>query len=67
MVERIIRIILTGIVLADDRVRSQIQKQAGVPSDQAPYDLIKMVYCNDHPDDNERAYPQAAAPICRVH
>ena len=67
MVERIIRIILTDIILADDRVRSQIQKQAGVPFDQAFFDLVKMGHRNDRPDDNERVYQQAAAPICWIY
>ena len=63
MVESISVVILSRVILRDNGVRRQIQKQSSISSYNILNDAIQVILRNDLPDNKERAYMKAAAPL----
>lgn len=58
-----IRIILTGIFLIYDQIRSKIKQKPGLGAKPFHQDIRELVIFHDFADDCIASYPQAAASV----
>ena len=66
VVERVVRIVLGGVVLADDGVGGQVEQQPHLPRFEKGRELLPdSAVGNDLPDDEEGPHAQASADACR--
>ena len=61
MIVGIIRIILSGIIFRDNRIRRQIQKQPSILSDDPRDHFIQLIIGYDLPDNKESSDMEASA------